>query len=336
MGRMSIQYHILGGAGRDNALLVYVHTGQAVDRLLFDCGDACLAALPFAEVQRIGPVCFSHLHMDHIGGFDSFFRCTYDRTRQPNRIWGPPGTARILHHRLQGFLWNLHADKQASWQVCDVFPDHLACTRFELSEAFATAHDAGTQPFARVLFHAPTYAVETVQLDHLTPSLAYLVREQPRLNVDASRLPALGLRPGPWLKAVKTAPPEQTQLDIDGVPFALDALRAALLRESPGDSIAYLTDFLLDDAAMATLVPWLEGCRVIVCESAYRQADLDLARRNYHLTAPQAAELAAQAHAGKLFLIHLSDRYPADEWPALLDEARAIFPETYFPAHWGM
>jgi len=333
---MSIQYQILGAAGRDNALLVYLHTGKAVDRLLFDCGDGCLAALPFAEIQRILHLCFSHLHMDHIGGFDSYFRCVYDRTNRPNRIWGPPETARILQHRLQGFLWNLHEGKQAGWRVGDVFPDHLACTRFELNEAFAVAHPAGKKRFQRVLVQTPAYTIETMHLDHLTPSLGYLVREAPRLNVDANRLPALGLRPGPWLKAVKTAPPEQKLLEIDGKPYELDLLRAALLTESPGDSIAYLTDFLLDDAAMAKLVPWLDGCKVIVCESAYRHADLDLAHRNYHLTAPQAAELAARAHAGKLFLIHLSDRYPPEQWPELLAEARAVFPETYFPVQWGI
>ena len=333
---MSIQYHILGAAGRDNALLVYLHTGQAVDRLLFDCGDACLATLPFAEIQRIGALCFSHLHMDHVGGFDAFFRCTYNRVNRTNRIWGPPETARILHHRLQGYLWNLYADKDATWRIGDLFPEYCAWTRFELSEAFAVAHPAGRTPFARVLIQEPAYAVEAVHLNHLTPSLGYLVREAPRRNIDVTRLAALGVRPGPWIKAVKTAPPEQTTLEIDGELYALDHLRATLLTETPGDSIAYLTDFLLDDATLHLLVPWLAGVKVLVCESDYRQADLDLARRNYHLTSVQAADLAARAGVGKLILIHLSERYPPEEWADLLAEARAIFPETYFPPHWVM
>jgi ribonuclease Z len=33
---MSIPFRILGTAGRDNALLVQVDSGQAVERLLFD------------------------------------------------------------------------------------------------------------------------------------------------------------------------------------------------------------------------------------------------------------------------------------------------------------
>lgn len=50
---MSISFRILGTAGRDNALFVQVDSGQAVERLLFDCGDGCVSELPFADIQAI-------------------------------------------------------------------------------------------------------------------------------------------------------------------------------------------------------------------------------------------------------------------------------------------
>ncbi|HEX2949649.1 MAG TPA: MBL fold metallo-hydrolase [Armatimonadota bacterium] len=333
---MSIELHVLGGAGRDNALLVYVHTGQAVVRLLFDCGEGCLASLPFVEIQRIDHLFFSHLHMDHIGGFDSFFRCTYNRTRKPNVIWGPPDTARIIQHRLCGFLWNLHEDKQATWHVCDILPEEIACMRFELTEAFASAHAGEARPNTGVVLGTPDLTVEALSMNHLTPSLAYIVREKPRLNIDVRRLGELGLQPGPWLQSVKTAPPTQATIAIDGKPYPLAQLRSSLLVETPGDSIAYLTDFLLDDAAVARLVPALHGCRIVVCESAYLAADTELAERNYHMTAPRVAALAKLAEVGQLVLIHLSERYTPDEWPVFLQEAREIFPNTHFPKVWGI
>jgi len=333
---LSIQYHVLGTAARDNALLALVCTGQAVHRLLFDCGDGVLAALPFAEIQRIDHLFFSHLHMDHIGGFDAFFRCTYNRTGRPNIIWGPPQTGRILHHRFQGFLWNLHGDTDVTWRVADVYPAHIAWTRYALHDAFARARPDGEQPCDGVLLRTPDFTVQAVHLAHRTPVLGFIVRETPRRHIDVARLPALGLRPGPWLQALKVAPPAQTHLHIDGVPYPLDALRAALLHETPGDAIAYLTDFLLDDDALARLPPLLHGVRTLVCESAYRHADCALARRHHHLTAPQAATLAARAGVHQLRLIHLSERYPPAEWPALLAEARAIFPATAFPGGWEM
>lgn len=331
---MSITLDILGSAGRDNALLVRVDSGQALDRLLFDCGDGCLSAMSFSEIQAIDALFFSHFHMDHVGGFDSFFRCNFNRESKPNRVYGPPGTGQIMQHRFQGFLWNLHQGMKGSWQVCDVHPDHLESGRYHLSEAFAHAHGDGTQPSERVIVDTDGYTVEAVAMDHLTTSLAYIVREKPRSNVDVARLQPMGLRPGAWLKQLKDAPLEQETIEIQGVGHALAPLRKALLVETPGDSVAYMTDFLMDEAAMARLEPVLRGCKTVVCESQYRQADLELAKRNYHMTCTLAAEMARRANVGELVLFHLSDRYTPDVWSEMLQEARAIFSNTRFPASW--
>jgi ribonuclease Z len=338
---MGIEYRVLGLPGRDNALFVRINSGQRITRLLFDCGEAVLETLSFAEVQAIDHLCFSHLHMDHISGFDSFFRAVYARTDRPNRIWGPPETARILHHRFCGFLWNLYEDDHASWFVHDILPERIESTRFEASEAFAVAHEAGVQPFNGVVLDTPDFSVSALHMDHLTPSMAYIVREKPHLNVDTSRLAALGLRGGPWLKQLKDAAPEvgiepaeQATIEIEGQQYPLAELRAALLVETPGDALAYLTDFLLDEAAMERLIPALRGCDTLVCECQYRDDDVALARKNHHMTASQVATLAQRAGVERLVLFHLSDRYRHDGWQILLDEARRIFPNTRFPAGW--
>ncbi len=71
---MSMSFQVLGDAGRDNALLVTIDSGQSVARLLFDCGDGCLNQAPFADTLAIDHLFFSHLHMDRVAGFDAFFR----------------------------------------------------------------------------------------------------------------------------------------------------------------------------------------------------------------------------------------------------------------------
>jgi ribonuclease Z len=116
----------------------------------------------------------------------------------------------------------------------------------------------------------------------------------------------------------------------------LEGLQDALVTVTPADSAAYLTDFLLDEAAMDRLAKALQGVGTVVCESQYRHADQDLARRNFHMTAIQAASLAARAGVGRLVLFHLSDRYRPEEWRAMLAEARAVFPATAFPGHWAI
>jgi ribonuclease Z len=334
---MTLSLQVLGDAGRDNALLVTIDTGQAVSRLLFDCGEGCLSGLPFGEVQSIDHLLFSHLHMDHVAGFDAFFRCVYGRTDRPNHLWGPPGTADVLHHRFRGFLWNLVAGQKAAWHVHDLHPGRIKARRFELAEAFAHAHEAGERPWDHTVLEGPGYTLEALLMDHGTTSAAYVVRESPRVNVDPARLAALGLRPGPWLQRVRgpRAGQEETVV-VGGGARRLKELQDALVTVTPGDSAAYLTDFLLDDAAAGRLADVLRGVGTVVCESQYRHADVELARRNYHMTATQAASLAARAGVGRLVLFHLSDRYRPEEWRAMLAEARAIFPATSFPDHWAV
>jgi ribonuclease Z len=332
---MSLRFTVLGDPGRDNAVFVQVTSGQRIDRLLFDCGEGCLASLPIAEVQAIDHVLFSHFHMDHISGFDSFFRLTFDRTVKPNHVWGPPGAGQIMQHRFQGFLWNLHHNLASAWDVHDIYPDRVETTRYQANEAFAAAHPLPARPANALIIETPEYSVQAFQMEHLTPSMAYLVREKPRLNVDTSKLEALGLRPGAWLQAVKIPQAgEAPTIEIDGKAFPLAELRHELLTETPGQSLAYLTDFIMDEQARERLASALQGCATIICESQYRHADRDLAARNYHMTAAQAAEMARLANAQQLLLFHLSDRYTKDEWPELLAEARAIFPNTAFPAGW--
>jgi ribonuclease Z len=179
--------------------------------------------------------------------------------------------------------------------------------------------------------------VEALLLDHGTPSAAYVVRETPRVNIDPGRLAASGLRPGPWLKRLQDPGVADAEvLVVEGASRAVGALRAALTVTTPGDSVAYLTDFLLDEAALALLGEALRGIGTVVCEAQYADADRELAVRNRHLTARLAATLAARAGVGQLVLFHLSDRYRPEGWRALLAEARAVFPNTRFPEPWSL
>lgn len=333
---MSLRHEVLGLPGHDNALWLTVDSGHDTARLLFDCGDGCLAGKSFAEIQSLDGLFFSHLHMDHVGGFDSFFRCVFDRRGRGNHIWGPPDTARILEHRFQGFLWNLYEELEGSWLVTDIGTDVVRTSRFELHEGFSIAHPAGEEPFTGTLLVREGFSIETMHLDHRTASMGYRVREPARVNVDEARLAAAGLRPGPWMKALKDLAAGETgeTIDVDGRTLSLDALRRDLLRETPGESIAYLTDFRLSEEALPAVAAWLAGTTTLVCESSYRHADADVAIRHRHMTTRLTATLAREAGVGALELIHLSDRYSGEEWLAMLAEAREVFPAATFPPHW--
>lgn len=332
---MSLAYEILGQPGIDNALLVTIDTGQRIVRLLFDCGANCLGGLPSSRIKAIDALFFSHLHMDHVAGFDDFFRPRYDLPDRPNRVFGPPGTAAILQHRFRGYFWNLHAELKGVWQVHDIHSGILTGHRFHLHEAFAIDHEMGDEPYTAVVYGNDCVQVEAILLQHHGPCCGYLVREKAQLNVNVERLRALGLPAGPWVRHVKENTGPET-LHIDGRAYSREALRAELCSVRPGRSLAYLTDFLLDESTFATLRERIRGCDTVVCESQYRASDAALAEKHHHTTVDQVARLAAAAEIGELILFHISDRYTPAEWREMLGEARTCFSPTRFPETWQL
>jgi ribonuclease Z len=333
---MPLSFQILGQPGRDNALFVKVDTGQSQTRLMFDCGDGCPHQLGPSEVREIDHLCFSHLHMDHVAGFDLFFRINFDRTAKENRVWVPPGSGDIIGHRFRGFLWNLVDDKQrGEWLVSETMPDAVRAVKYYAKEGFRVAHPQPDRPRRdSVIIDGDGFTVEAVQLDHGTPSMGYIVREQPRVNVNTEKLAARGLAPGPWLKRLRggVAAPGETVM-AGGAVHSLAELQAELLIATPGDSIAYLTDFRAP-ASAGDLAHALRGVNTVVCESQYRASDVSLADAVMHSTAAEVAAIAAKAGAGRLILFHFSDRYDATARREMLAEAQAIFARTTLPEGW--
>ncbi|GAA5532190.1 MBL fold metallo-hydrolase [Deinococcus aluminii] len=327
-----LKVQVLGHPTGDNALWVTADSGQGQTRLLLDCGEDTLDALPLAEIQAIDHLLFSHLHMDHVAGFDTFFRANFDRTTRENHIWGPPGTARILWHRFQGYWWNYAPELHATWRVHDVDGEEIRTFRFEAREAFETMHEEGTRPLHGPLLTTAEASVEAIPLKHHGLSLGYVVREPQRVTVDAGQLGALGLKGGPWLARLKAG--AKGSLDVHGTPYAADDLAARLLRRHTGQSLAYLTDFLLDGAEQGRLAPLLAGVDTLYAEAQYAPEDAALAGRHQHTTVTQVAALALAAGVRELCLLHLSRRYGPGRWPDLLNAARSIFPSTHFPAGW--
>jgi len=334
---MSLTFQVLGRPGRDNALYVKADTGQSQTRLLFDCGDGCPHQLAFTDLREVDHLCFSHLHMDHVAGFDLFFRANFDRTAKENHLWVPHGSSEVMHHRFRGFMWNLVDEKQeGEWFVHEIAPNVVRTTRFLAKEGFRTAHAQPEWPRRdRVIIDGEGFVVEALLLDHGTPSVGYVVRELARVNVDTDKLYAKGLKPGPWVKRLRGPVATAGEMVvIDSVEHPLGALQAELLVTTPGDSIAYLTDFRMTPATADELAERLRGVNTVVCESQYRALDTDLAERVMHSTAEEVAAMAAKAGIGRLILFHFSDRYEADDRREMLRDAQAIFANTALPEGW--
>jgi ribonuclease Z len=87
----------------------------------------------------------------------------------------------------------------------------------------------------------------------------------------------------------------------------------------PGQRFAFVMDTRLCDGVFALA----EGADLLVIESTFLDEDATLARDYGHLTAAQAARVAAECGVRRLVLTHFSGRYP--DPTRFHDEAAAVF-----------
>ncbi len=332
---MSIKFQILGNPGKDNALMVWVNSGSKYFRLLFDCGENLLHNISQNDVRSIDYLFFSHLHIDHVSGFDYFFRRNYDRASKPVFIWGPDYTTKAIQHRMLGYKWNLVNDLPGEWFVSDI-NNNITTNLFKTCEGFSLKHLVEKSSFNRVVFSNEYFRVSAVILNHGIPSIGFRVDENPSININQNKLDESGLIQGAWLEKVKDPTIGDNEIiEVNGEKLTAKELRENLLIQTKGDSIAYLTDFGYDEKSVEDAVKLVRDCGTVICESQYAKDDIELAEKNFHLTSTQSAEIAKKANAGKLILFHISERYSLpDGYLQILNEAKIIFPETFFPEHW--
>ncbi len=341
---MPIDARILGGPAEDNAALVRVDTGSHVSLLLFDCGEGVLSEERPGDIQSIEALFFSHYHMDHVAGFDSFFRHNYNRDDTAVHVLGPAGTMDLMAHRFQGFTWNLHHDQPGVWNVTELdFSQGRADQRVFLArEAFASPSPVSRSELDRqsyrgqkitVVYETEHLRVDAVALPHGNiSSMGYRVTTPATVSVNRHVVDSLGIPPGPWLQDLKSDSTENVIQTPNGERDRSE-LRSAILTENEGESLVYLTDFGIepDDSEWDRIVQWLAEPDHLICECQYRHAESGNAKQHGHMTAENVGKLAAQSKARRLTLHHVSRRYDAEEQAELLAEAQASFPN----ARWG-
>ena len=246
---------------------------------------------------KIRAVFISHLHGDHLFGLFPLISTLglYGR-RTPLDVYAPAPFGEMLDAHLRYF------DTALPYEV--------------------VWHRVATTKHA-LLLENRTVEVWSVPLRHRVPCAGFLFREkEPPLNVDKFKITKYGLS-----IAQITAAKRGEEITLESgevIPNGELTYRPYRAR-----AYAYLSDTNFS-ARAATLCQRVD---LMYHEATYAAAEQRSARDRGHSTTTDAAKAALKAGARRLVIGHYSSRYK-DEG-VLVDEARALFPETW-PATEGV
>lgn len=258
------------------------------DLILFDCGEA--TQIPWKSFswgfRRLAAICISHYHADHVAGLPGLLHSVANAGRTEPVDLFGPAGTAEIVAGLR------------------VIAPRLP---YELRVHELASGDQFTLPAS---LHGSVVAGE-----HGLPCLLYRVDLARERRFDPERAVGLGIPRQLWseLQAGDTVAWEE------GAAVAEQVLGP----ERRGLSFGYVTD----TRALPAFAPFLRGVDLLVCEGTYGDlADTETARTHQHMTFAQAATIAHDAAAGRLWLTHFSARM--DDPSAFAANATEIFPAT--------
>ncbi|MFH8598111.1 ribonuclease Z [Streptomyces rimosus] len=143
-----------------------------------------------------------------------------------------------------------------------------------------------------VLAATPSYTLEARKLSHPVEAYGYRLTEPDGRRMLPEKLAAHGI-----------AGPDVGLLQREGALNGVTLDEVSEVRR--GQRFAFIMDTRLCDGVHALA----EGCDLLVIESTFLDEDVRLATEHGHLTAGQAARVAADAGVRHLVLTHFSQRY---------------------------
>jgi ribonuclease Z len=164
-----------------------------------------------------------------------------------------------------------------------------------------------------IVFRGADYVIETQRLDHSTETWGYRLKENDSVSFLPEKLEKFGIR-GKDVGRLK----KEGALEINGKTVSLAEVSA----EKRGQSFA----FVMDTRLCVNAFRLAKDADMLVCESTFLATETAEAISHGHLTAQQAARIAADSNANLLVLTHFSQRYQNVQ--DFLNEAKEIHPNA--------
>jgi len=292
---MNLEAFVLGCGGMmplPNRHLTSVLLRREGELFLFDCGEGTQVSLRRLNLRwkKISVIFVSHTHADHVTGIPGLLMLSSQVDRDdPLYIIGPPRIAEYIEH---------------SRRVLDMY------INYEIVVREVTAPG--------IVYEGDGFCVRCFPLRHTKPCFGYAMEESPRPGeFHPEKAEALGVARGPLWARLQGG--EAVPGDGGREVFPEEVMGPA----RSGRKFSFVTDSL----AFPDIAREVAGSDLLVCEGMFERELAEDARSKKHMTAAEAAGIAAAAGGvKKLALIHFSPRYTEHDLKRLLREAREIFP----------
>ncbi len=287
--------------------------------LLFDCGQ--IHHLAKRVLKQVEAIFITHAHMDHFMGIDTFIRNVLVSPRTFD-LFGPPGLADKLQHKLAGYDWNLAERFWCSLRVHEIHAERISRWVFSGPSGFARRFEGESICTDAVIYANDYLQVEARLADHKIPVLVFRCYERPSFAVSEAAIDEAGLVRGAWLAELKkrfyrrfVEDRPLTVLRRRGEEVAAEEMAGAaeLYRRIREDrepaSIGYLTDVGFSQDNIERLTALLGGTSLLAAECAFLSEDVAKARNSHHLCTSDVNLLLDRIRPGYFLPIHLSKTY---------------------------
>jgi ribonuclease Z len=264
------------------------------ERFLVDCGEGTQRQILRAGIgfKRLNRMLLTHAHLDHILGVAGIVS-TYTRweTMADIHIWGSPHTI----ERVRNLLYSV---------VLPTRPPNIPLNLHEIERP-------------GVIYEAKHFTISAFPVMHRGRGcLGYVFQERDHRPFLAEKAAALGVPFGP-----------ERSLLVRGESITLADGRVIHPDDVLGETIkGTKVVFTGDTAQTNNLREVVAEADALVIEATFLHQDAALAAAYGHITAAQAATLAAETGVKGLLLNHISRRYGEKQ---MIAEAQAIFPNAH-------
>lgn len=270
-----------------NAVLAGEH------RYLIDCGEGTQRQILRSGIgfKKLNNILLTHAHLDHILGLGGLVS-TFARWEDIEELTIFGGTVTLK--RVQALLFGVVLDYER-------LPIEI--------------HLVDIQP--GILLDAKDYTVSAFPVTHRGQgNFGFTFEEKSRRPFLTDKAEALGVPAGPQRGQLVKG---ETVTLADGRVITPEMV---LGEETRGARLVYIGDVARTD----NLHAFVRDADTLVIEATFLDSEADVAHSFGHITARQAATLAAECNVRSLILTHVSRRYRERD---IISEARSAYPDAY-------